>query len=69
MPTLGVTELAIIGVIVALLFGGSKLPGIGRGLGGMISEFRDSVKGGSDDEDKAAEKPKTEEKPAEDPPA
>jgi len=45
MPTLGVTELMIVGAIVALLFGGSKLPGIGRGLGSMISEFRTAVKG------------------------
>ena len=37
---LGVTELIIILVIVVVLFGASKLPEIGRGIGEGIKNFR-----------------------------
>ena len=42
---LGATELIIILVIVLVLFGGSKLPEIGRGIGEAIKNFK---KGTSD---------------------
>lgn len=42
---LGTTELVIILVIVLILFGGGKLAGVGKSLGGAISEFRSAVKG------------------------
>jgi sec-independent protein translocase protein TatA len=49
---LGVTELVIILVIVVVLFGSSRLPEIGRGLGEAITGFKKSVSGltGNDDE-------------------
>ena len=47
MPSLGVPELIIIFLIVILLFGASRLPQIGRGLGEGIRNFRKGVK--SDD--------------------
>lgn len=44
MPTLGVPELLIILVIVIVLFGASRLAGIGGAVGSSIREFRRSVK-------------------------
>ena len=37
---LGPMELAVIGVIVALIFGPSQLPKLGKSLGQTIKEFR-----------------------------
>ena len=37
---LGPSELIIIAIIVLLVFGGKRLPEIGKGLGGAIREFR-----------------------------
>jgi sec-independent protein translocase protein TatA len=47
MPSLGVPELVIIFLIVILLFGASRLPQIGKGLGEGIRNFKKGVK--SDD--------------------
>jgi sec-independent protein translocase protein TatA len=44
MMGLGVTELVIILVIVIVLFGASRLPQIGRGLGEGISNFKRSMR-------------------------
>jgi len=41
---LGVTELVIILVIIIVLFGASRLPQIGKGLGEGISNFKRSMK-------------------------
>ena len=46
MPQLGVWELLIVLVIVLLIFGASRLTGIGKGLGGAINAFRSEVKQG-----------------------
>lgn len=40
---LGVTELIIILVIVVILFGASKLPQIGKGIGEAIANFKKST--------------------------
>lgn len=40
MPNLGLGELLVIGAILALLFGPSQLPRLGRSLGDTIREFR-----------------------------
>lgn len=50
MPSLGPTELIIILVIVVVLFGASRLRGIGGALGGSIREFKSAVR----DDDAAA---------------
>ncbi len=42
----GPTELIILLVIVLILFGPGKLPGIGEALGKGIRSFKDSVKDG-----------------------
>lgn len=41
---IGTTELIIILVILLILFGGRKLPELGRGIGDAIREFRKSLK-------------------------
>ncbi|MEK6657194.1 MAG: twin-arginine translocase TatA/TatE family subunit [Nitrospirota bacterium] len=41
---LGIWELVIILLIVLLVFGASKLPEIGKGLGKAIKGFKESVK-------------------------
>jgi sec-independent protein translocase protein TatA len=55
MPHLGVWELLIVLVIVLLIFGASRLTGIGKGLGGAISSFRNEVKKGREEEDQEDE--------------
>ncbi|HDL17897.1 MAG TPA: twin-arginine translocase TatA/TatE family subunit [Bacteroidetes bacterium] len=49
---LGPTELLIIFFIVLLIFGGSKLPGLAKGLGTGIKEFKKAVNG-KDEESKS----------------
>ncbi len=41
---LGPTELIVILIILLVLFGGSKLPGLAKGLGQSIKEFKKSSK-------------------------
>ena len=41
---LGVPELAIILIIVVVIFGASRLPQLGKGLGEGIKNFKTSVK-------------------------
>lgn len=41
---LGPTELIIILVIVLLIFGGKRLPEIGKGIGGAVREFKNIKK-------------------------
>jgi sec-independent protein translocase protein TatA len=47
---LGMTELIVILLILLLLFGASRLPGIAAGLGGAIKTFKKSVASDEDDE-------------------
>ena len=51
--SIGPTELIIVLVIVLLIFGPKRLPGLGRQLGSGMREFKDSIsgKGGRDDDD------------------
>jgi sec-independent protein translocase protein TatA len=42
---LGIQELVIILIIVMLLFGASRLPELGSGLGKAIRGFKDSLSG------------------------
>lgn len=60
---LGTGELVIILVILLILFGGSKLPGLAKGLGQSIKEFKKSAK-----DDEPVEKPAAPEKKIEPPP-
>jgi len=49
---IGVQELLLVGLIVVVVFGGSRLPQLGEGMGKMIGNFRKSVKGEGKDEEK-----------------
>jgi sec-independent protein translocase protein TatA len=61
----GPWELIIILAIVMLIFGTSKVSGLGKSLGGAIRDFRDSVKTDNAAEEEEATEA-TEDKPAED---
>jgi sec-independent protein translocase protein TatA len=58
--SIGPTELIIVLVIVLVIFGPKRLPGLGKSLGSGMKEFRDSVTGKADrdadedDDDKQA---------------
>lgn len=52
---LGVTELVFVFLIILVLFGASRLPQLGRGLGEGISNFKRGLKGGGSSESLAAE--------------
>jgi sec-independent protein translocase protein TatA len=43
--SIGPTELIIVLVIVLVIFGPKRLPGLGRSLGSGMKEFRDSISG------------------------
>ena len=45
MGRLGIPELLIILAIIILIFGASRLPEIGRGIGKGIRNFKDANKG------------------------
>ena len=53
MPNIGPTELIIVLVIVLLIFGPKRLPGLGKQLGSGMREFKDSITGkeGKDDDE------------------
>ncbi len=57
---LGWQELLIILVIIALLFGASRVADMGKALGRGVREFRDEARGGDDRTDK---KPSTTDAP------
>jgi len=46
---LGIPELAIILIIIVLIFGASRLPELGKGIGKGIKNFKDATKEGAND--------------------
>ena len=46
---IGMTEWLVIGVIIALLFGASKLPKLGKGLGEGLRNFKKGITGELDE--------------------
>jgi sec-independent protein translocase protein TatA len=56
---LGTTELVIVLVIVILVFGVSKIPQLGKGLGEGIRNFKSAIKAVNEEPE---EKPKSEDK-------
>jgi sec-independent protein translocase protein TatA len=56
MPNIGPLEIAIVLVIVLLIFGPKRLPGLGKQLGTGMREFKESITGKDkdDDDDRAA---------------
>lgn len=54
MPgNIGITEIAIVLVIVLIIFGPKRLPELGRSLGHGIREFKGSISGENNDDDVA----------------
>ena len=55
MGPIGIPELILVLVILLVIFGPKRLPGLGRSLGSGMKEFKDSVTGDSkhDDDDDA----------------
>jgi sec-independent protein translocase protein TatA len=54
MGSIGVPELLVIFVILVLLFGASKIPQLGKGLGEGIRNFKKGMKGDEGESDKRA---------------
>ena len=57
MPNIGPMELIIVLVIVLLIFGPKRLPGLGKQIGTGMREFKDSISGKGDDDDDEDERP------------
>ena len=52
MPTIGPLEIVIVLVIVLIIFGPKRLPGLGRSLGTGMREFKESVTGSDREEER-----------------
>lgn len=57
MPSIGPLELAIVLVIVLVVFGPKRLPGLGRQLGSGMREFKESITGDSKSDDDDDDRP------------
>jgi sec-independent protein translocase protein TatA len=51
MGPIGIPELIIVLVILLVIFGPKRLPGLGRSLGSGMREFKDSISGNVKDDD------------------
>jgi sec-independent protein translocase protein TatA len=49
--SIGPLELAIVLLIILVIFGPKRLPGLGRSLGSGMREFKDSITGKADRDD------------------
>jgi sec-independent protein translocase protein TatA len=55
MGKIGAMEWLVIFAILLLLFGATKLPAIGKGLGEGIKNFKKALSSGAEDEEKGSE--------------
>lgn len=53
MGRLGLPELFIILAIVIVIFGANRLPGLGRGIGDAIRNFKDGMRDKDDKDDQS----------------
>jgi len=60
MPRIGFPELLLILLVVVLLFGSTRIPQLGRGLGEGIRNFKRGLKG---DDGNEAERPAPSDRP------
>lgn len=58
-PMLGVPELVIIFLIIVVLFGASRIPTIGKGIGEGIRNFKKGLKGDDEEPEQLPEKTRT----------
>jgi len=56
LPHIGMQELLVVLVIVLVIFGAGKLPEIGAGLGKAIRNFKKTVTGELDENERSREK-------------
>ena len=56
MGPIGPLELGIVLLIVLLIFGPKRLPGLGKQLGSGMREFKDGITGGKDKDDEEKER-------------
>ena len=52
MPNIGPMEIAIVLIIALVIFGPSKLPELGKSAGKGFREFKDSITGDHDEDEK-----------------
>ena len=58
MGRIGLQELLFLGLLLlVVMFGATKLPQIGRGMGEGIREFKKALKGGASEDEAEAPKP------------
>ncbi|NLB59505.1 MAG: twin-arginine translocase TatA/TatE family subunit [Lentisphaerae bacterium] len=57
MANIGWSEILLIAVVIVLLFGARKLPGLMRALGRSVSEFKKGRAEGAQPDDKSQEPP------------
>ena len=48
MGRIGLPELLIILAIIVIIFGANRLPGLGRGIGSAIRNFKEGIKEGDE---------------------
>jgi sec-independent protein translocase protein TatA len=56
--SLGIWEILLIVLVIAVLFGGKKLPQLGKGLGEGIKNFKNSLKRDPDKDDTSTDEEK-----------
>jgi sec-independent protein translocase protein TatA len=54
---IGITELLLLLALVVILFGATRLPQLGRGIGEGIRNFKRGLRSGDDEAEKSATKP------------
>jgi sec-independent protein translocase protein TatA len=54
----GGPEIIVIALILLVLFGGTRIPSLMRGMGQGIREFRKELRGSESDDDEAKSEPK-----------
>ena len=64
MGPIGIPELIVILVILLVIFGPKRLPGLGRSLGTGMREFKESITGESKDTDADSDRPALDPAPA-----
>jgi sec-independent protein translocase protein TatA len=57
MGPIGLPELAIVLVVVLLIFGPKRLPGVGKSLGSGMREFKEGITGKSGHDEDEEEQP------------
>jgi sec-independent protein translocase protein TatA len=55
--SIGPLEIVLVIVVLLIIFGPKRLPGLGRSLGGGMREFKDSITGNDKDDDERTDPP------------